>query len=433
MDPFAATGLTFSPANCIDFANDACITECPHLLTALIEKYGVDVDSFVGQASSKTLMIAAALHGSTKCIAVLLSHGADVNLPVVCEDRSLSPLLAAVLNGHVAVCRQLVEAGADLEFRGQYEFTPLHLAAQHGHCGVTALLMQRGANTRATSSDLCTPIMVACFNQHLLCVQALLPHGDLAHRSKDGGSLLHIAAFHGGPAVLEAILPRYVEAGLVDIPMGPVSGADSEASDLVTAGSTPLMSACSYGHYTEAKILLKAGASRYAKASGGYSPLHYCLKGTSMACLQLLLGTAPHWHYTQGQLNDNTSELHVLAFALVLGSVDACKLLIAAGAVGHASTSDGDTARACADRVRSLWPEKPELAALFDPDALQEPFTPPCCANCLKGDIKLRACSTCHAAQYCSTACQRAHWRAHKPACISTKDVQKAVIAKCST
>ena len=65
--------------------------------------------------------------------------------------------------------------------------------------------MQRGANTRALDSDLYTPITVACKHQQLLCVQALLPHADLAHLDNQGASLLHLAAAHGGPAVLEVV------------------------------------------------------------------------------------------------------------------------------------------------------------------------------------------------------------------------------------
>jgi MYND finger/Ankyrin repeats (3 copies) len=422
-DPYTATGLPFSPSKCIVDAYRACVAECPHILTALIEKYGVDVNG-VAEGNWHTLLIASALSGSTKCVAVLLSHGADVNLAACCEDRPFSPLLAAAQNGHVAVCRQLVEAGADLEFRGQFQSTPLHFAAQFGKVGVVALLMQRGANTRAMSVELMTPIMTACCKQQLLCVQALLPHAELDHCHKYGYSLLHLAACDGGPAVLEVILPGYVEAGLVDIP----SGVD--ANNGIPAGRTPLMSACVFAHYAEAKMLLKAGASRYAKDSIGDCPLHFCLDGTSMACLQLLLGTAQNWHYTPEQLNNASSGWPVLASAVQSGSADACKLLIAAGADMHAKVLDGDALVGFADLARSLWPERPELAAVFDPGAVQEPFTPPCCAGCQKSGIKLRACSKCHAAQYCSTACQRAHWRAHKPACISPEDVFEANSAK---
>ena len=79
--------------------------------------------------------------------------------------------------------------------------------------------------------------------------------------------------------------------------------------------------------------------------------------------------------------------------------------------------------------ARRLWPDRLELTALFDPCAVQEPFKPPCCSSCQKSGIKLSACSKCHAVRYCSTACQTAHWRAHKPACISPKDVTATIIA----
>jgi ankyrin repeat protein len=425
VDPYAATELVFRPSKCILDAFHACLAECPHLLTALIEKYGVDVNSVVSiEASCQTLLIASASHGSTKCIAVLLSHGANVNLPAVFEGDMYSPLFAAAQEGYVGVCRQLVEAGADMEFRGYGQFTPLHDAARRGNIGVVALLMQRGADTRAMDSELGTPIMTACCKQQLLCVQALLPHADLDHYHKYGYSLLHIAALQGGPAVLEAILPSYVEAGLVDIPSG------MNAVKAIPAGRTPLMCACLAANYAEAKMLLKAGTSRYAKDSKGDYPLRFCLDGASMACLQLLLGTASNWHYTPEQLNDATTGWPVLAYALKCGSADACKLLIAAGAETHAKVPLEGALFGYADLARILWPEKPELAAVFDPGAVQEPFTPPSCANCQKSGIKLRACSKCHAAQYCSSACQRAHWRAHKPACISPDDVHTATCDK---
>jgi ankyrin repeat protein len=423
VDPYAATGLVFRQSKCTVDAYDACGAECPHLLTALIEKYGVDVSRAV-EGTWETLLIAAALYGSTKCIAVLLRHGADVNLAACCEDRPFSPLFAAAQQGHVAVCRQLVESGADMEFRGQYQSTPLHYAAQKGKVGVVALLMQRGADTRAMDSDLRTPIMVACDNQQLLCVRTLLPHADMTHLNKYGASLLHMAAGLGGPTVLDVVLPRYVEAGLVDIP----SGVD--AIDSRPAGRTPFMAACLSSKYAEAKMLLKAGASRCAKDSRGLCPLHFCLEGASMACLQLLLGTAPNWHYTPEQLNDDTPGFPVLAFALKSGSAEACKLLIAAGADPHAKVLHEGAVIGYADRARIWWLDRPELAALFDPDAVQEPFTPPCCASCQKSGIKLRACSKCHAAQYCCTACQRAHWRAHKASCIRPQDVYEANLAK---
>ena len=105
-DPYKATNLVFRPAKCIGDAYTACVAECPHILAALIENYGVDVNR-VAEGDWVTLLIASALHGSTKCNAVLLSHGADVNLAAVSETGLASPLLAAAQKG---ACRRLSTA-----------------------------------------------------------------------------------------------------------------------------------------------------------------------------------------------------------------------------------------------------------------------------------------------------------------------------------
>ena len=39
------------------------------------------------------------------------------------------------------------------------------------------------------------------------------------------------------------------------------------------------------------------------------------------------------------------------------------------------------------------------------------------CAQCGATGVKLAACSTCRLAHYCSRACQRAGWKAHRPQC----------------
>jgi len=290
------------------FAVAACLADCPFILTALIETCCVDVNSvYDGDKLAETLLLVAAHSGAAKCVAVLLSHGADVNTTGETEGKLWSPLFIAAQEGHVAVCRQLIDAGAALDFRDEHQRTPLHAAAVNGHVGVVASLIQRGADTCATDSKLQT--------------------------------------------------------------------------------------------------------------------------STSVACLQLVLGSAPDWYYSPQQLNEfNANGANSLHMAVTVGSLEMCKMLIAAGADPHFRAEWGWT---CSDIARHHWPYRLELAALFDEDESREPFKL-CCAACSKTDCRLYACSKCHAVRYCSTACQRAHWRAHKVSCISPEDARVAVAAKYS-
>jgi ankyrin repeat protein len=57
-----------------------------------------------------------------------------------------TPLVAALLAGHLAVARQLLDHGADPQLVSHFHgLTPLQAAEQQGHVDLAALLRARGA------------------------------------------------------------------------------------------------------------------------------------------------------------------------------------------------------------------------------------------------------------------------------------------------
>ncbi|PBK89281.1 hypothetical protein ARMGADRAFT_1015455 [Armillaria gallica] len=99
-----------------------------------------------------------------------------------------------------------------------------------------------------------------------------------------------------------------------------------------------------------------------------------------------------------------------------IGAID---LLMEFGADIHIADADGVTPRkfqpACVPEVTAVvqrWLRKRS--------GDERPMDIKACEFCKKpgGDgVQLRLCSKCQTAWYCSTACQRSHWRTHKPLC----------------
>ena len=71
-----------------------------------------------------------------------------------------TPLFAAVANGHLELCRYLLEQGADRDKANGWGWTPLHKAANSGHREIAMLLISYGADLNARDSRGQLPIDV---------------------------------------------------------------------------------------------------------------------------------------------------------------------------------------------------------------------------------------------------------------------------------
>ena len=67
-------------------------------------------------------------------------------------------LFVACINGNVELAMDLVDRGADIHARDEYERTPLHVACWKGHMEVAMALVDRGADVDARDVDQRTPL-----------------------------------------------------------------------------------------------------------------------------------------------------------------------------------------------------------------------------------------------------------------------------------
>jgi uncharacterized protein len=94
----------------------------------------------------------AAFFGREEVVAELLARGAVVGA-VAANPMQVQPLHSAAAIQSVAICRRLLEAGADANARQQIGYTPLMSAALHGNAELAELLLAHGADPAARADD----------------------------------------------------------------------------------------------------------------------------------------------------------------------------------------------------------------------------------------------------------------------------------------
>jgi ankyrin repeat protein len=92
--------------------------------------------------------------GQEDCARLLIERGADLEAPSRHETiRGIRPLQTAAFVRSAALTRLLLDAGADVNSRGEGGFTALHTAAQNGDVELARLLLERGADRALATSD----------------------------------------------------------------------------------------------------------------------------------------------------------------------------------------------------------------------------------------------------------------------------------------
>ena len=115
-------------------------------LRDLIATHGGPAVRLDGDPAALTALHWAAASGSVEAVRVLLAPpvGAD---PRAARNNHFTPLHAAAMRGHAAVCEVLLGAGAGVNVQTDPQgYAPLHSAAFAGHVEAIRVLLAHGAD-----------------------------------------------------------------------------------------------------------------------------------------------------------------------------------------------------------------------------------------------------------------------------------------------
>ena len=188
---------------------------------------------------------------------------------------SQSSIFVAAQRGDLELIRELITSGkASATDRDAQNISPLHWAAINAHVAVCKYLLDQGAEVDAQGGDLvATPMQWAARNGYLYVIQLLVAHGaDPTITDSQGYNSLHLVTHSSSIMPLLYLLHQPIN----------VDSRDSQ-------GHTSLMWAAYQGDALSVDLLLRHGASPNLKDDAGLSPLHWAVvRGNRVAIRRLI-------------------------------------------------------------------------------------------------------------------------------------------------
>ena len=335
-----------------DAAHEACRGNHDECLTLLLPYVETTQMGF-------GILLSECVHADhVACTEVLLQHWKCVcnNVAFVRHGSKQSASLCPAMWSDPAVCRVLIDAGADLHTKDENGCSPLHTACVLGALGVVKMLVEAGARVRATNNEGWTCLYLASQRGHTETVRYLvgLPGVDVNHHSNND-TALHSAVEKKATDMVRVLID---------------AGADIDAKRKY--GRSPFQTACASGELDVVKMLVRAGAGVRATSNHGwtclmlaaccgrtetvrylvslpevelnhqetirnFSALHLAVEKKAADVVQVLIDAGAD---IETRSNYGCSPLHT---ACASGALDIVKMLVRAGAGVRATTNNGRT------------------------------------------------------------------------------------------
>jgi len=180
-------------------------------------------------------------------VALLLSLGTMSTLGAAGSD-----VADAVMRGDTAAVRALLAQKADVNATQADGATALHWAVYRADPAMTELLLQSGANPKVANREGATPLSLAGLNGNASIMESLLKAGaDPNEAMPRGETPLMMASRTGNVAAMKVLLDR---------------GAQVNAKEALR-GTTALMWAADQGHAAAMQLLIERGADLNARSN----------------------------------------------------------------------------------------------------------------------------------------------------------------------
>jgi ankyrin repeat protein len=240
-------------------------------------------------------------------------------------------LIEALKNDNTDIAKNLIEEGADVNFRDEHGMTPLHAAVTYQLMDIVNLLLDYNADVNGVDQDGNTPLHIAIhlyvdspfrFRYGLIADQLIERGANVLVRDAYGSTPLQSALARGLQNTAMLILRK--EGGSV------INMADR-------SGKTPLHEAAEGGYVIIMKFMLRFQVDLNPRNYEGISPLHLAAHNGQKG-IALMLGRKG----ADVDIRDKDG-LTPLHYAVIDGHMDVVETLVKYGATVNEVDNDGNT------------------------------------------------------------------------------------------
>ncbi|CEF67649.1 No mechanoreceptor potential C [Strongyloides ratti] len=204
--------------------------------------------------------------------------------------------------------------------------TPFHFAARIGDDQMLKSFYKLDANVNICDNKDISPLHIAAELGHTSFVERLIDKfgASLTARTRDGDTLLHIAAYSGHASTALAFLKRGVPLNMPN-----------------KKGALGLHTAAAAGFNEVVKMLLAKGTHIDIKTKDNFTALHIAVKNNKPEVVETLIGFGADVHLHGGK--NGETPLHVAANSHEENAIDCALMLLKSGAQPNVRMNDGQT------------------------------------------------------------------------------------------
>ena len=122
---------------------------------------------------------------TSSVVRMLEMRSIDVEGRLGVREDGWTCLMTAAVNGHLDICRLLIDKGAQVEAKNISGWTPLHFAAFGGYVEIVRLLCDRGADIEARTTGGSRPLQYAAYYGYISVVKELIEKRNAEINARD--------------------------------------------------------------------------------------------------------------------------------------------------------------------------------------------------------------------------------------------------------